>query len=204
MARGRGPGAYHGPMDPSPPSHRHVAAVAGQVELLVAHLAGPALRSRVGHEDLVADVLVRLMESDRARGLEGEELVRYARAVTRSVVVDAARRARWAPRRMSSLGGTGSAGPAVEAPGTGPGPGTLAARGEEAGRLVAAFLGLAPEHRRVIGLRRFEGLSAREAAARMGRTETAVHSLLRRALGAWAEASGISGGSRGESDGAER
>jgi len=39
-------------------------------------------------------------------------------------------------------------------------------------------------------LRRFEGHSAAEAAARMGRTETAVHSLFRRALAAWAEAVG--------------
>lgn len=46
------------------------------------------------------------------------------------------------------------------------------------------------EPRRMLGLRRFEGLSAAETAARMGRSEAAVHSLFRRALGAWEAASG--------------
>ena len=50
-----------------------------------------------------------------------------------------------------------------------------------------AFLRLLPEHRRVLGLRQFEGLDARSTAQRMGRSETAVHSLYRRALAAWAE-----------------
>ncbi len=62
-----------------------------------------------------------------------------------------------------------------------------AARGS-AEAWLAAFGTLTPEHRRVLGLRRFEGLSAAETAARMGRSETAVHSLFRRALVAWEEA----------------
>ena len=51
--------------------------------------------------------------------------------------------------------------------------------------LARSFLALPPEHRRVLGLRQFEGLSAEEAAARMGRSAAAVHSLYRRALQAW-------------------
>jgi DNA-directed RNA polymerase specialized sigma24 family protein len=62
------------------------------------------------------------------------------------------------------------------------------ALGEETARLVAAYERLAPDHRRVLGLRRFEGLDAREAGRRMGRSEAAVHSLYRRALLAWEEA----------------
>ena len=54
-------------------------------------------------------------------------------------------------------------------------------------RLMRAFEQLTPEHRRVLGFRQFQGLSARETAVRMGRSETAVHSLYRRALQAWAE-----------------
>jgi DNA-directed RNA polymerase specialized sigma24 family protein len=88
-----------------------------------------------------------------------------------------------------------------------PGPATAAAAAEESRALARRFLALAPEHRRVIGLRQFEGLSARETAARMGRTETAVHSLYRRALAAW-EAAGAPGDresrSRGESSDVRR
>ena len=42
-----------------------------------------------------------------------------------------------------------------------------------------------PDHRRVIGLRQFEGLSAAEVGQRLGRSESAVHSLYRRGLEAW-------------------
>ena len=49
-------------------------------------------------------------------------------------------------------------------------------------------LALSAEHRRVLGLRQFEGLSAEQAARRMGRSATAVHSLYRRALLAWEQA----------------
>jgi DNA-directed RNA polymerase specialized sigma24 family protein len=69
--------------------------------------------------------------------------------------------------------------------GTGPGPSTEAAQWEEQARLLAAFEHLTPEHRRVLGLRQFEGASAAETARRMGRSEDAVNSLFRRALEAW-------------------
>ena len=67
----------------------------------------------------------------------------------------------------------------------GPGPGTRVAGAEESSRLIAAYEGLAPDHRRVLGLRQFEGLSAAETGQRMGRSESAIHSLYRRALEAW-------------------
>ncbi|MEM9383288.1 MAG: sigma-70 family RNA polymerase sigma factor [Planctomycetota bacterium] len=176
-----------------------LSQLSGRLELLVAHLAGGALRRRVGVEDLTQDVLVRLLDAESARGLRGEELWRYARSVARSVVVDAARRLRHAPRRSSSIAGAGVGEGSTAAPSvasaraaSGPGPGTLAGGREQHARLVSAFDGLAPEHRRVIGLRRFEGLSAAETAVRMGRSEAAVHSLFRRALAAWADASGAS------------
>ena len=59
---------------------------------------------------------------------------------------------------------------------------------DDAARVTRAFESLSPAHRRVLGLRQFEGLSAREAAARTGSTEKAVHSLYRRALEAWERA----------------
>ena len=72
----------------------------------------------------------------------------------------------------------------------GPGPATHLAGAEAGDRLADAFARLSAEHRRVIGLRQLEGLSAAGAAARMGRSEGAVHSLYRRALAAWEEEAG--------------
>lgn len=67
------------------------------------------------------------------------------------------------------------------------GPQTRAIGEEVRDQLAERFDALTPEHRRVLGLRQLEGLSAKEAARRMGRTETAIHSLYRRALEAWQE-----------------
>ncbi|MEM8711931.1 MAG: sigma-70 family RNA polymerase sigma factor [Planctomycetota bacterium] len=174
-----------------------LAQLAGRIELLVAHLAGSALRRRIGVEDLAQDVTVAVLASERAQGLRGDELWRFVRAVARSTVVDAARRLRHAPRREASLASGRPSGVASSAssgdgrldPGApGPGPRSLVANAEAERNLLAAFDALIPEHRRVLGLRRIEGLSAREAAERMGRSESAIHSLYRRALSAWAEA----------------
>ena len=173
-----------------------LSLISGRLELLVSHLASPGLRRRIGVDDLSQDVLLRVLSSETAQSLRGGDLWRYAQAVARSTVIDAARNLRHAPRRAASLGpsvGDGSTPPlsAVSGrPERGPGPGTQAAGREEHARMLAAFDGLDPEHRRVIGLRRFEGLSAAETGARMGRSEAAVHSLFRRALAAWAEAIG--------------
>lgn len=186
-----------------------VAALLGRIELLVAHLAGSALRRRIDAEDLVADVAVKLLESPRVAALTDDELWPYARSVTRSVVVDAARRARHGPRRMSSLAGgeessSAPSGRGASLVGNGRGPASLAAGREGARTWLEAFQRLTPEHRRVLGLRRFEGLSAREAAERMGRSEAAVHSLFRRALEAWSVEAEGNRKSRGESDEAAR
>jgi DNA-directed RNA polymerase specialized sigma24 family protein len=74
------------------------------------------------------------------------------------------------------------------------GPATRALAAEEALRVEQVFRALAPEHRRVLALRQFEGLSAAECALRMKKSESAVHSLYRRALLAWE--AGVSGGTR--------
>jgi DNA-directed RNA polymerase specialized sigma24 family protein len=68
------------------------------------------------------------------------------------------------------------------------GPATRAMGHELGTRLEAAFATLSAEHRRVLGLRQLQGLSAEDAGARMGRSASAVHSLYRRALLAWEQA----------------
>ncbi len=177
------------------------------MRLLVAHLAGRSLRARVEIEDLVQEIFVRalarpeLFAPERAspeqvpndEGGEAREIPmrRTLALLARECVIDVARALRAAKRGSGKadvrLGASTPRGLAVSAlAGTATGPATAAVRGESGRELVAAFLRLSPEHRRVIGLRQLEGLSAAEAAPRMGRSETAVHSLFRRALQAWA------------------
>ncbi len=162
----------------------------------MSHLASPALRRRIDLQDMVQDAQLRALGSDRALALEGEELWRFLRTVARNTVVDAARQARQLPRRAASIAPPGvhsSAPDPIRGQATAqPGPRTLAATAEDERSLQNAFDSLAPEHRRVIGLRRLEGLSAAATAERMGRSESAVHSLFRRALAAWAEAADAS------------
>jgi RNA polymerase sigma factor (sigma-70 family) len=178
-----------------------------RLRLLLAHLAGRAVRSRFELADLFQDVCLRALAD--ARGLPPEEpgegpLWRVLAQHARYVVIDRARMLRSAKRSGAgevrlhparSGAGESRAGPAAAQPGP-----RTAAEARESGRtLERCFLGLVPEHRRVIGLRQFEGLSAREAARRMGRSETAVHSLYRRALLAWQEELARSGISPDES-----
>jgi len=161
--------------------------------LLLAHLAGRKLRARVEIEDLAQEAMLRVLSAPGGVPAEAAQVRRLLARVARTTVIDAVRALRAAKRsagevrlvRSRDAGGDSalswSAVPADTA-----GPATRAARGEEEGRLLAAFDRLSAEHRRVIGLRRFEGLSAAEAGSRMKRTESAVHSLYRRALEAWA------------------
>ena len=174
-----------------------IAALTGRLGLYIAHLAGPALRRRIDPADLVQDAQLRALRSETARALEGEDLWRFLRTIARGAVVDAARQARLLPRRAASLippaKTSSSLGPIEGQPGKQPGPHTQATSAEEELRLQDAFEALSPEHRRVIGLRRLEGLSAAETGSRMGRSESAVHSLYRRALSAWAQVAGDKG-----------
>jgi len=151
------------------------------------------VRARVELDDLVQEVFLRAVTG--ARSLPAPEpgdaaLWRYLGRLARNSVVDAARSIRARKRDGNTLPLNHSdwsrAGPsASQILAETAGPATRLIAGETSRRLLERFQTLAPEHRRVIGLRQFEGLSARESAARMGRSETAVHSLYRRALAAW-------------------
>lgn len=181
-----------------------LAAQERHLRLLIAHLAGRAVRARVEVDDLVQEVFLRALtapgglpprDSDKA----GETaLRRFLARVARNTVIDAARAIRAAKRqgrveRIARSEWTRVGAPRLresQIAARTPGPSTRVAAAEEHGLVVAAFEQLAPDHRRVLGLRRFEGLSAREAAEHMGRSETAIHSLYRRALMAWEEALG--------------
>jgi RNA polymerase sigma-70 factor, ECF subfamily len=167
------------------------------LRLLLMHLAGPQVRSRVELEDLAQEVYVRAIAHQEQ--LPPEEpadlpLRRFLARLARSVVIDAVRAIRTRKRSsgtrdfrltLSDWSKTGLLESLVA--GTGAGPATEAAQWDEQRRLLSAFEKLDPEHRRVLGLRQFEGLSAAETATRMGRSTEAVHSLYRRALDAWGQ-----------------
>lgn len=177
-----------------------LAAQTERLHLLVLHLAGRAILARTEPEDLVQEVFLRALAADDFPAASEEDpgdaaLWGLVSTIARHVVIDVARalrtrkrdgrtdplvRSEWsrvAGVRESQLGGAA------------PGPATVAIGAERQRDLERGFLALDPDHRRVIGLRQFEGLSAAAAARRMGRTETAVHSLYRRALEAWETAS---------------
>ncbi len=170
-----------------------LASQTAALRLLFLHLAGRAVLRRVELDDLVQEVFLRAL-ADRA-GIPPPEpreasLRRYLAHLARHVTVDVARSLRASKRdgRVQRLdrsawsrAGVGESHVALP----GPGPATAAAGAEDAQQLLSAFRNLSPDHRRVIGLRQFEGLDARAAAGRMGRGEAAIHSLYRRALLAW-------------------
>ena len=177
--------------DGGPTLSERLAPLDGRLRLLLAHRMSPALRSRLEPDDLAQEVWLRLLDRPgRVPAVEaGEEaLWAYVRTVARNTVVDVVRALR-AARRDGAVQrldrSTWSRHPEAAVHAGGAGPATEAAGAEIGERLVRSFQALSAEHRRVIGLRQFEGLDARAAAARMGRSESAIHSLYRRALAAW-------------------
>ena len=185
-----------------------------RLRLLLVHLAGSAVRARVEIDDLVQEVYLRALGSYALPPAPEDDeagdpaLWRFLARLARNAVIDAARAIRAARRdgRTTPLahGDWSRSGPrASQLLAATWGPATRVAANELEQELEVRFRALDPEHRRVIGLRQFRGLSARETAERMGRSETAVHSLYRRALSAW-QAEEIVQSSRDESDADQR
>jgi RNA polymerase sigma factor (sigma-70 family) len=170
-----------------------------RLRLLIAHLAGSAVRRHLDVDDLVQEVLVRtLFAPDSippATAVQGDALEpalwRLLAQIARHTVIDAARALR-AQKRSGAVDAVRFSNSSAHGPRASQfvldatGPATAALKRETTLDLVKSYGRLTAEHRRVLGLRQFEGLSAAEAARRMGRSEPAIHSLYRRALDAWA------------------
>ena len=179
-----------------------------RLRLFLWHLTSPALRRRVEIDDLVQEVYVRALTARALPAVEPDDradaaLWRWLVPVARHAVIDLARALRRAKRDgvtasldHSSWSVAGARASQILARTWGPA--TRAAADELEQRLEQRFQALSPEHRRVLGLRHFEGLPASQAARRMGRSESAVHSLYRRALAAW-QGDGVFEDSRDES-----
>lgn len=175
-------------MDPSSSTGSRLAGQAGRLSMLLRHLASPAIRRRVEVEDMLQEVFLRALTVDAGLPDDDQALWALLRHIARNTVVDIARAMRAKKRDAPELRLDASAwsrsvnlDPAARSHG----PATRFAKAETQSRLQEAFQALDPDHRRVIGFRQFEGLSAEATGARMGRSASAIHSLYRRALQAW-------------------
>lgn len=171
-----------------------------RIRLLISYLAGSALRRNLDVDDLVQEVLVRVLAARTAippvSEVQGDALEpalwRLLSQVARHTVIDAARALR-AQKRSGAVDAVLFSDSTARGPHASQlvleatGPATAVLRRETTRDLVRSFERLSAEHRRVLGLRQFEGLSAADTARRMGRSEPAVHSLYRRALAAWGD-----------------
>ncbi len=157
------------------------------------HCAGRALLRRLEVDDLVQEALLRAWQDREgwpAREPSEAGFARWLALLVRHATIDAARASRARKRaareqRLEASDFSRSGISARDLPAETAGPATRAAVADTRKSLERAFLRLSGEHRRVIALRQFEGLSAAETGARLKRSDVAVHSLFRRALQAW-------------------
>ncbi len=194
MSDGHEPGHGHG--DGLEIGDR-IVAQGRWLRLLLMHLAGRSVRAAVELEDLVQEVYVRAIAHQASLPPEEPKdlpLRRFLAKLARSTVVDAvhAIRARKRvggvrPLRLSRSDWSSTGLLESLVAGVAPGPATEVAEWDEQRRLLAAWEQLAPDQRRVLGLRQFSGLTAAETALRMGRSEDDASSLYRRALDAWGQ-----------------
>jgi len=169
------------------------ARVAARLEVYVEHRLGRAMARRVEAQDVVQETLLRTLSALPGATLSGEgPFLALVCTIARNVIADIARAARRQRRgggaaQLSLARSDWSTAGAALPPDSSAGPYTRAALGEVRGRMLIAWRALSPEQRRVIALRQFEGLSARETAQRVGSSEQAVHAQFRRALSRWGE-----------------
>jgi RNA polymerase sigma-70 factor (ECF subfamily) len=185
-----------------------LAALLPRLRWVALHCAGRALLRRLELDDLVQEALLRAWTAGEhwpEYEAGDSALARWLAVMLRRVTVDAARAGRAKKRdggtlRLELSDFSASQGVPRELAAVTAGPATRVQAGETRAELEAAFQRLSGEHRRVLALRQFEGLSAAEVGRRLGKGEAAVHSLYRRALQAWeSEARGAFSDLHGES-----
>ena len=145
---------------------------------------GPNLRVRMDPEDVLQEVAIEAVNSWHTLSDEhnaGAWLVTLARRKVARILRDQIGVAARDPRRERTI--------KTELPlaDRRSGPVTHADRKDRLELLEQAIQRLSEDHRDVILLMKIDGLSAKEVAEQMGRTENAVHLLLSRALKRLAE-----------------
>ncbi len=134
---------------------------------------GPALRQHLDPEDVLQETFLRAFRSMAQFEWKGEEsFARWLEGIAGHTLADAARSSRG--RKELQIGHD----PVAETVS----PSRHLRREERFGRLRKSLQGLSPDHQTVIMLSRIEGLTIKEIAGRMERSESAVKNLLFRAM----------------------
>ena len=156
--------------------------------MLVAHRELPhTLRGKVGPSDLVQETAVDAQRAFSAfRGSTAEECFAWLRSILRNNVVDAVRRyelsqKRSAGREISLASETGRRESGLLQLPNGL-PDGSAIRREDADVLATAMTRLSNDHRSVLRLRYWEGLTFPEISERLGRSPDAIRKLWYRAV----------------------
>lgn len=156
--------------------------------MLVAHRELPqALRGKVGPSDLVQETAVDAQRDFSGfRGSTAEECFAWLRSILRNNVVDAVRRYELSHKRstgreisLASEAGRREGGLLQLPNGL---PDGSAIRREDADVLATAMTRLSNDHRSVLRLRYWDGLTFPEIGARLGRSPDAVRKLWYRAV----------------------
>jgi RNA polymerase sigma factor (sigma-70 family) len=149
--------------------------------------AGAAIRAHMGHSDLVQSVCREVLEGAADFDYQGEAAFRswlYTAALRK--IVEKTRRmtaAKRDVRKLESADATGVVeGAVLQGYATATTPSLIAMGNEGAKKLEEAFDELTEEHREIITMARFVGLSHAEIAAQLGKSEENCRQLLRRAL----------------------
>lgn len=145
---------------------------------------GPNLRVRMDPEDVLQEVAIEAVNSWKTLSDQenaGAWLVTLARRKVARILRDQLGVAARDPRREHAM--------KTDLPlaDRRSGPVTHADRKDRLGLLAQALEQISEDHREVILSMKIEGMSAKETAEKMGRTENAVHLLLSRALKRLAE-----------------
>ena len=133
---------------------------------------GAAARQGTDPEDVLQASLVRALRSMQRFEWRGDgSFRRWLESVAIHVTLDAVRhQGRRTVLRIDR-----------DLPGDGASPSKGIRRQERLDRLEASMKSLSPDHRTVLRLARMDGLSIKDTAKQMGRSESAVHNLLLRA-----------------------
>ncbi len=153
-------------------------------ERLLASIRGrlnPAILQRVDPEDLLQDTTIRALHSlDRFEWQGDASFRRWIESIATHVALDTVRNQGRRRTLRIERDPTGQIVP----------PSRLARRAERLDRLNLAMESLSEDHRTVLELARMQGLTTREIATRMERSESSVKSLLFRATWKLKEAFG--------------